>query len=146
MSSLLVFNRVYTVSHAGIFDPSCELMPLYLLSSSTPPAPPPPPSLCEKVSLCIYSESYRVTGKFQNFKILDRFEEGGPPVNLLGADDRGGVAGGGGAEVHLAHPHGGGVQHVLRLVDKSLHSPENYYCESESGKKSFRIRAAPDPK
>jgi hypothetical protein len=71
--------------------------------------------------------------KFQNFKIskfqnLIRFEEGGPPVNLLGADDRGGVAGGGGAEVHLAHPHGSRVQHVLRLVDESLQSPEkNYY-------------------
>ncbi len=90
--------------------------------------------------LYLYSE---LTGKFQNFKIPDRFEEGGPPVNLLGADDRGGVAGGGGAEVHLAHPHGGGVQHVLRLVDESLHSTEkNYYyqCGSGSGKK-----IVPDP-
>jgi hypothetical protein len=40
MSSLLVFNRVYTgdsVSHVGIFDLSCKLATLYLLSSSTPP-------------------------------------------------------------------------------------------------------------
>jgi hypothetical protein len=36
MSSLLVFNRVYrleiqSVSHVGVFDPSCELVPLYKL-------------------------------------------------------------------------------------------------------------------
>ncbi len=40
MSSLQVFNHLYmyslytgdTVSHVGIFDPFCELLPLYLLS------------------------------------------------------------------------------------------------------------------
>jgi hypothetical protein len=88
----------------------------------------------------LYSE---LTGKFKNFKILDRFEEGGPPVNLLGADDRGGVAGGGGAEVHLAHPHGGGVQHVLRLVDESLHSPEKIIITSGVDPDSEKI--IPDP-
>jgi hypothetical protein len=30
---------LYTVSHVGIFDPSCKLAPLYLLSN------PPPPTL-----------------------------------------------------------------------------------------------------
>ncbi len=60
------------------------------------------------------------------------------------------MAGGGGAEVHLAHPHGGGVQHVLRLVDEGLHSTEKLLLLPvlwiRIRKKSFRIRAAPDPK
>jgi hypothetical protein len=30
----------YTVSHVGIFDPSCELLPLYLLSDLHHPFPP----------------------------------------------------------------------------------------------------------
>jgi hypothetical protein len=48
MSSLLVFNRVYrvengdTVSHVGIFDPSCELAPSNLLTGSPTPSPPFP--------------------------------------------------------------------------------------------------------
>jgi hypothetical protein len=44
MSSLLVFNKVHRLNiqsgHVGIFDLSCKLAPLYLLSSS-PPAPLP---------------------------------------------------------------------------------------------------------
>jgi hypothetical protein len=45
MSSLLVFSRVYRleiqlVSHVGSFDPSCELLPLYLLSDLIHPSPP----------------------------------------------------------------------------------------------------------
>jgi hypothetical protein len=43
MSSLLVFNRIYRLeiaSHVGIFDPSCELLPLYLLSDLPDPSPP----------------------------------------------------------------------------------------------------------
>jgi hypothetical protein len=38
MSSLLVFNRVYTgdtVRHVGIFEPSCRLVSLYLSPSYT---------------------------------------------------------------------------------------------------------------
>ena len=47
----------------------------------------------------------------------------GVPVDLLCANDGGGVTGGGGAvEVHLAHAEGGGVQQVLRLVDKGLNN------------------------
>jgi hypothetical protein len=51
MSSLLVFNRVYgeRVSHVGIFDPSCELLPLYLLSDL-----PPPPSQSKRT---VYTDS-----------------------------------------------------------------------------------------
>jgi hypothetical protein len=43
MSSLLVFNRVYgveTVTHVGIFDPSCELAPSNLLNGSPTPLHP----------------------------------------------------------------------------------------------------------
>jgi hypothetical protein len=50
MPSLLVFHRVYrlyrcrdTVSNVGIFDPSCLLLPLYLLSDL--PSPPPLPKV-----------------------------------------------------------------------------------------------------
>jgi hypothetical protein len=53
MLSLLVFNRVYrldTVSHIGIFDPSCELAPLYSynLLTGSPPPPPTTPSCVNK--------------------------------------------------------------------------------------------------
>ncbi len=44
MPSLLVFNRVYRLeiaSHVGIFDPSCELLPLYLSLTSPTPLPLP---------------------------------------------------------------------------------------------------------
>jgi hypothetical protein len=55
MSSLLMFHKVYrleicTVSHVGIFDPSCEIAPLYLLSSS-----PPPLSCVNKYRSIVYS-------------------------------------------------------------------------------------------
>jgi hypothetical protein len=47
MSSLLVFNRLYVdwryVSRGAIFDPSWELLPLYLLSDL--PHPPPLPKV-----------------------------------------------------------------------------------------------------
>jgi hypothetical protein len=61
MSSSLVFNRVYrleigTVSHVGIFDPSCELLPLYLLSDRPDPHPCPFP----KVNLQIQCVAVRV--------------------------------------------------------------------------------------
>jgi hypothetical protein len=60
MSSLLVFYKVYrlgdTVSHVGIFDPSCELMPLYLLSDL-----PPPPSKSKRTE-CIYRQCVAVGG------------------------------------------------------------------------------------
>ncbi len=60
------------------------------------------------------------------------------------------MAGGGGAEVHLAHPHGGGVQHVLRLVDESLHSTEKIVITSvvdpDPGKNHSVSGPAPDPK
>jgi hypothetical protein len=43
------FNRVYrsgdTVSHVGIFDPSCELLPIYLLSDLPHPFTPPLPKV-----------------------------------------------------------------------------------------------------
>ena len=45
-------------------------------------------------------------------------------VNFLSANDRGCVPSGGGAEVHLAQPHGGRVQQSLGLVDESLKSSE----------------------
>jgi hypothetical protein len=32
--------RYSTVSHVGIFDPSCELLPLYLLTDLPHPSPP----------------------------------------------------------------------------------------------------------
>jgi hypothetical protein len=45
MSSFLVFNRVYRLEIqsviVGIFDLSCKLVHLYLLSRSSPPPPPP---------------------------------------------------------------------------------------------------------
>jgi hypothetical protein len=46
MSSFLVFNRVYrleiqsVICHLVFFDPSCVLLPLYLLSDLPPPPLP----------------------------------------------------------------------------------------------------------
>ncbi len=51
MSSLLMFNRD-TVSHDGIFDHPCELLPLYLLSDLPRPSPPSQ-SKGGRVSSCV---------------------------------------------------------------------------------------------
>jgi hypothetical protein len=55
MSSSLVFRN--TVSHIGIFDPSCELLPFYLLSDL-----PQPPLLPKVNAQYLYADSVWLWG------------------------------------------------------------------------------------
>jgi hypothetical protein len=58
MSSILVFNRD-TVSHVGIFDPSCELLLLHFLSDLPHPSPP---SQSKRTRRTVYIDSVWLWG------------------------------------------------------------------------------------